>query len=140
MNWFWTLLYIMKKHKGQKDKAGKPYFLHPLHVSLRCKGSDARLAGLLHDVLEDTDTDAHDLIRKGFSKRVVDAVQCLTKPDGADYFDYVRKVKENPIAAQVKKNDLKHNMDLKRIPKVTQKDRDRVLKYQKALEILEESN
>ena len=137
MNWFKTLIYARKKHHGQRDKAGKPYIFHPFYVSLHCKNKDARTAALLHDVLEDTETTAHDLKEQGFNNTVVDAVVLLTKPENEDYFHYVRRIKENPIAREVKINDLKHNMNLRRLKVVREKDLNRQKKYKQALAILQ---
>ena len=136
--WIKAFLYAAKKHKGQKDKAGKPYILHPLYVSLHCKGRKARIAALLHDVIEDTDATAADLLEMGFGRDVTAAVQLLSKPEDEDYFDYVRRVKKDPIAAEVKKNDLRHNMQLKRLKTISKKDLERRKKYQKALRVLTE--
>ena len=138
LRWLKTFQFILKKHKGQKDKGGKPYFLHPLYVSIHCRGHDARIVGLLHDVLEDTDTDEKELISMGFSKTVVDAVKLLTRDKKEPYDDYVLRLKENPIAMEVKTNDLKHNMNLKRLKVVTEKDRKRVIRYKNALALLTE--
>ena len=42
---------------------------------------------------------------------VTQAVRLLTHDDGTDYFDYVRRIKGNPIAKAVKLADLAHNSD-----------------------------
>lgn len=42
-------------HKGQFDKVGKEYINHPITVSSMCKSNEAKIVGLLHDVVEDTD-------------------------------------------------------------------------------------
>lgn len=138
MSWFGTFLWIIKKHKGQKDKSGKPYFLHPLNVSIHCRGHDAKIAGLLHDVLEDTKTGVRELIEKGFSDEVVKAVVLLSKPKNENYQEYILRVKENPIASEVKRNDLRHNMQLQRLKYIGAKDLKRYRKYKKALEVLKE--
>jgi (p)ppGpp synthase/HD superfamily hydrolase len=41
-------------HKGQKDKAGAPYLLHPLRMMMRMNTEAAMMAAVLHDVVEDT--------------------------------------------------------------------------------------
>ena len=40
-------------HRGQKDKAGAPYILHPLRLMLQMETEDEMLAAVLHDVIED---------------------------------------------------------------------------------------
>ena len=51
--------------------------------------------------------------------------------------NYIMKIKDNPIARNVKIADLKHNMDLTRIHHPAKKDYERVEKYKAALQILE---
>jgi (p)ppGpp synthase/HD superfamily hydrolase len=41
-------------HRGQVDKADKPYILHPLRVMLACTDVTAQIVAVLHDVIEDT--------------------------------------------------------------------------------------
>ena len=138
MRWIKTLLFIIRKHKGQKDKSGLPYFLHPLNVSIHCRGHDAKIAGLLHDVIEDTETDADELVMVGYSKEIVEAVKLLTRVKGEPYQEYIMRVKENPLATEVKKNDLRHNMNLNRLKEISEKDVQRVRKYEMALKLLTE--
>ena len=122
-------------HLGQVDKAGNPYISHPLAVSEGVEGEDAKIAALLHDTVEDTFV-TNRTIRELFGNVVADAVACLTHRECEDYFDYVRRAGKNPIARQVKLSDLHHNMDLSRLPQVTEKDLKRLEKYKKAQEIL----
>ena len=42
-------------HKGQKDKAGASYILHPLRMMMRLKTEAEMITAILHDVVEDTD-------------------------------------------------------------------------------------
>ena len=57
---------------------------------------------------EDTNLTFGDL-EKEFPKQVVEIVQLLTHDENVDYFDYIRKIKTNPIATKVKLEDLQHN-------------------------------
>ena len=125
-----------KVHKGQKDKSGKAYINHPLTVCKKVKGKVEKQVALLHDVIEDTFVTAEYLKEKGFSDAVVVAVTLLTKVEGEDYFEYLKRIKENPVARAVKIADLEHNSDLTRLKVVTDKDLARVEKYKKALEFL----
>lgn len=126
---------MLKAHRGQKDRGGRPYWTHPLHVALRCKG-DERIVALLHDVVEDSDMSIPELKAKGFSKDITDAVDCLTRKPYVDYMTYIEVIKENPIARAVKIRDLEHNMDIRRIKDPSEEDFKRVEKYKKALGIL----
>lgn len=124
------------KHWKQRDKAGKRYIWHPIHVMLNVKGYNEKIVALLHDIVEDTDVTVPDLKNLKFSKEVIEAVDVITKKKDQEYFSYLKLIKDNSIAKKVKIEDLKHNSDLKRLRFVTQKDMDRVIKYKKALDYL----
>ena len=76
-------------HRGQRDKAGAPYLLHPLRLMLRMDSEAAMMAAVLHDVVEDSDWTLERLRERGFSEEVVGAVACLTHRDGESYEDFV---------------------------------------------------
>lgn len=103
----------LKAHKGQRDLDGKPVILHPLTVALKGNNEDEIVAGLLHDVVEDTGYTFVDLMNAGISAKVVDALRLLTHEKGTDYLDYVRRIADshNPIAINTKCNDLEHNLE-----------------------------
>ena len=103
----------LKAHKGQRDLDGKPVILHPLTVGMKGNNEDEIVAGLLHDVVEDTGYSFDDLLNAGISVKVVDALRLLTHEKGTDYLDYVRRIddSDNPIAINVKCNDLEHNLE-----------------------------
>ena len=88
-------------------------------------------------MLEDTSVTSKDLLNQGIPRESVNSVIVLTRKSGEDYFDYINRVKKDPVARQVKIADLKHNIDLSRLPKVTEEDIKRSRKYRKALEYLE---
>ena len=123
-------------HKGQYDKAGKPYATHPIYVATKMKTNKEIIVALLHDVIEDTKLSLEDLIEEGFPHEIIEAIDAITKKPEEDYFEYIKRVKKNPLARKIKIEDLKHNMNLKRIDEPTEKDYERVEKYKKALEIL----
>ena len=109
-------------HAGQFDKAEKPYIEHPKQVAAAFEDEERYMTALLHDVIEDSDFEASTLISMGIPINVVTAVETVTKIKGEPYFDYLKKIKINPIARDVKLEDLKHNMDLKRLDNPTEKD------------------
>lgn len=141
-DWFKAFNIMFKAHKGQKDKGGKAYFLHPLRVSLNIKDKRAKVIGLLHDVIEDSDK--YELSDFTFlDEEQVEALKILTHDKSVPYFDYIDKIKANPLARKVKLSDLKDNMNLNRLKEITDKDKERLAKYEKAREILlkaEEAN
>lgn len=120
-------------HKGQTDKAGIDYFEgHISFVASRCPEGKAKIVAYLHDILEDTDMQPGILLNMGFGQECVDAIKLLTKRSKTPYMEYIHKLKQNPIAKEVKKADLAHNMDLSRIKEPTDKDIRRTLKYAQA--------
>lgn len=125
-------------HKGQVDKAEVAYIHHPLYVASLVEGELAKTVALLHDVVEDSDWTLGDLRKEGLPEEVVQAVGILTKKRNENYEEYILRVKQNPLARQVKLADLKHNSDLSRLANVTDRDRKRVAKYQKAISFLSE--
>lgn len=127
-----------KAHAGQTDKAGRPYIEHPAHVAASVEGDEAKAVAWLHDVIEDTPTAFDDLRAAGINEDVIDAVRAMTHDKSVPYFDYVRALKKNPLARQVKLADLAHNSDLSRLPHPTDEDRARQAKYRQAIEILQE--
>ena len=101
-------------HINQRDKAGRPYFMHPVIVASQMDSEYEICTALLHDVVEDTHVTIEELERE-FPKEITDAIRLLTHDDNTDYLDYVREIKKNPIARKVKLADLNHNLDITRI-------------------------
>lgn len=127
-----AIIIATKAHSGQVDKAEESYVLHPLRVMLKLKTEDEKIVGVLHDVIEDTDVTYDDLRKEGFSEIIIEALKRVTKIDGEDYMDFVKRAKENPISSKVKLADLEDNMDINRIANPTEKDFKRIEKYKRA--------
>ena len=126
-------------HEGQVDKAGKPYIEHPMRVMNMGKTVEEKIAGVLHDVVEDSDWTFEMLEKEGIPKDVMDALRCVTKlSEDEDYDHFIERVKTNPLAVKVKLNDLKDNMDITRLGEVTEKDLARLNKYIRAYRQLTE--
>ena len=133
-----ALRLCFEAHKGQVDKSGMPYVFHPFHLAEQMKDESTTIVALLHDVIEDTEYTVEDLIEMGFDGEVIEAIKLMTHEDGVPYMGYVKRIKTNPIARQVKLADLRHNSDITRLDRVTEKDLIRVEKYRKAIDILNE--
>ena len=131
-----ALKFCFEAHKDQQDKSGLPYVFHPFHLAEQMDTEETVCVALLHDVVEDTDYTLEDLIAMGFPKPVTEALALMTHDENVPYLDYVAKLKDNPIARQVKLADLKHNSDLTRLDSVDEKALERVEKYRKAMELL----
>lgn len=127
-------------HKEQVDQSGLPYVFHPFHLAEQMTDEDTTIVALLHDVVEDTDYTFADLEAMGFSEPVVNAIRAMTRLEGVPYMEYVAKIKDDPIARQVKLADLRHNSDLSRLDAVDQKALDRAEKYRAAMALLEAAN
>ena len=120
-------------HRGQFDKAGNDYIQHPLRVMAAGKTTDEKIVGVLHDVVEDTDWTFEQLAAEGFSREVIEALRCVTKlSDSEPYDKFIARVKTNKLAVAVKLNDLTDNMDIRRLPYLSDKDVKRLKKYLKA--------
>ena len=127
----------VEAHKGQIDKGGSPYILHPLRVMMSVHGESEKIVGLLHDVVEDSDWTFEDLLAEGFSIEVIEALKSVTKnSDNEDYDSFIQRALGNPIGRKVKIADLRDNLDVTRISDITDKDVKRINKYKKALKLL----
>ena len=120
-------------HRGQLDKAGCDYIEHPLRVMAAGKSLDEKIVGVLHDVVEDTNWTFEGLAAEGFSTEVIEALRCVTKLSESEPYDkFIARVKRNPLAVAVKLNDLSDNMDIRRLPYLSDKDVKRLKRYLKA--------
>ena len=127
-----ALTIAVEAHRGQQDRYGAPYILHPVRVMARVDGAIARTVAVLHDVVEDTDWTLDDLRSEGFSEDILHALDSVTKREGEDYEHFVQRSASNPLGRRVKLADLEDNMDLRRLPELADKDVPRLRKYLKA--------
>ncbi len=134
-----AILLALEAHKGQKDKGQKPYILHCLRVMLSLEEEKEQIVGVLHDVLEDTAVTKKALQKQGFCDEIIEAVEALTKKEGEDYFDYIKRVKKNAIAKKVKLADLEDNSNIKRMTQPIEEYQKRMKKYEKAKKLLNEA-
>mgnify|MGYP004510334689 FL=1 len=91
--------FAKKSHGDQKRKSGEPYIIHPLHTALILADleldKESIMAGLLHDVMEDTAATREIMIRE-FGEEVTDLVDGVTKLTKLDYdVDKVEEQAEN---------------------------------------------
>lgn len=97
-----ALFYAMEKHKGQFRKSGEEYIVHPIAVASMLIDLEASAntvcAGLLHDIIEDTDTKKEDIMQE-FNLDIANLVEAVTKIKNKDQFTkeeekalYIRKV------------------------------------------------
>lgn len=120
-------------HKGQFDKAGNEYIGHPLRVMEMGRTEEEKIVGVLHDLVEDTDWTFEMLEAEGFAPEIISALKCVTKlSENENYDAFIERVRKNPLATAVKINDLTDNMDIRRLPYLSDKDVKRLKKYLKA--------
>ncbi len=124
-------------HKGQKDRSGNPYILHPISVMNKGKTEIEKICGILHDVIEDTPWTFKDLEKEGFAQEVINILRLVTKEsEEEDYDHFIQRILTNKTAIAVKLNDLMDNMDVTRSNELTGNDLIRLNKYLKAYRLL----
>ncbi|SDH90456.1 HD domain-containing protein [Actinokineospora alba] len=124
-------------HEGQVDKSGRPYIGHPLRVMQNVDGEYERMTAVLHDVIEDTEVTAADLVAQGCPPEVVAAVVAISKVAGEDQETYLGRVAANPIALAVKFADIADNTSPDRLAKLDEHTQRRLrAKYTAALAFL----
>ena len=121
-------------HKDQVDKAGVDYFEgHLCMVASMGKTWQEQVVGYLHDASEDTPNTVEEvlsLLEKEAQQRLSkedrlefsSALHLLNHHNSPDRDSYIRAIGEHPLARAVKLNDLRHNMDLSRLPSPSSKD------------------
>jgi (p)ppGpp synthase/HD superfamily hydrolase len=121
----------VKGHAGQFDKGGNPYILHVLKVmdNLHTDDEELQCIAVGHDLIEDTKITAKEMLRQGISLRVVAAIEKLTKKKGQTDDEYLNIVLSDVDCMRVKKADLQHNSDIRRLKGVRPKDITRIIKY-----------
>lgn len=124
-------------HAGQRDKAGRAYVLHPLRLMLRFEDPEAQMAAVLHDVVEDGDVKLEDLRILGIPESVVQAVDCLSRREGETYEAFIERIRPSALARRVKREDIRDNLDVTRLPELGEADLARVARYHRALVALE---
>ena len=108
-----ALAFASRKHEGQKRLEGTPYITHPIAVAEMLSGwgydEDTCIAGLFHDLLEDTDATEEEILTLG-GEKVLRAVKCVTKHRGYLMDAYVSGIFLCPMARAVKAADRLHNL------------------------------
>lgn len=108
-----ALMYATRKHGSQQRIGGAPYITHPVAVAKLLReggyGIDYQIAALFHDLLEDTDATPEEIAALS-SQEVLAVVMLLTKQKGYEMEQYVRQIRENPMAKAVKAADRLHNL------------------------------
>lgn len=108
---------IKEYHKDDVDKGGHPYINHLLRVSENCNSYEAKIAGLLHDIIEDTPCSETTLLEAGIPQYIIDIVLLVSRKDDESYTQFIDRLilSDNRYAMELKCSDLKDNCDLSRL-------------------------
>lgn len=130
-------------HSGQTDKAGVDYFTGHLTTvgDAGCTWKD-KIVGYLHDAAEDTEYSVEQVlemlqekcnneIKKEQLLEIGEALNLLNSSTVSLRDEYIARIRNSEIATRVKLNDLRHNMDISRIPEPTSKDLERLKRYKR---------
>ncbi|MYW33617.1 HD domain-containing protein [Streptomyces sp. SID2119] len=127
-------------HAGQFDKIGVPYIEHvrAVAVGLVSFGDHLVMAGLLHDIIEDTDWTGERLREAGVPDHVVALVEAVTNERGVPYEEKVARITgHGRDAVLLKVADNAHNSHPDRAVKLPKGQRTRLAaKYRAARDIL----
>jgi (p)ppGpp synthase/HD superfamily hydrolase len=131
----------VEAHRGQiyPSPEPEPYILHPIRVMLGVRSRTARVVAVLHDVVEDTSVTLTALEDRGFSRTILDALDCVSRRPGEAYEDYIRRLAPNSIAREVKLSDLRDNLANNRALPPTEDNLARIVRYERAQRALRRS-
>lgn len=91
-------LFSQDAHQGQLRDSGEPFFNHPVHVALILAelelDVDTIAAGLLHDVIEDTEV-THEELKSEFGEQILMLVDGVTKLDKLPFKSRFERQAEN---------------------------------------------
>ena len=87
-----ALLLVSDLFENKTDKEGLPYINHLIRVSVKLDSKKLKIAGLLHDTLEDTNLTKKDLLDLGFSKRIIEIVDSVTNKEGEIYNNKIKRI------------------------------------------------
>ena len=124
-----------RAHSGQRYASPRrePYVFHSLRIMLLFDEPAHQMVAVLHDSIEDTDLDVHDLDEAGYPPEVIEAVDAMTHRAHEAYDDYIDRLATNQIARCVKVADLRENLsNNRRLPSSPERD-ERIARYERAL-------
>jgi len=105
--------FAQEKHKGISRTNGEPYYNHLERVSDNVPRyyEEAKIAALLHDTLEDTNTTYEELVAE-FGEVIANIVKNVTRPKHESYFDFINRIVDtkDKNSIIVKLEDLRDNM------------------------------
>ena len=119
------------------DKEGEPYINHLLRVSEKLENKNTKIAGLLHDTIEDIDGFTEESLKElNFNDEIISLIKIVTKDDDIEYTDYITSVLDtnNIEAIKIKYADMSDNFNIERLNKLSEQDKERLTrKYEKEI-------
>ena len=119
------------------DKEGEPYINHLLRVSEKLENKNTKIAGLLHDTIEDIDGFTEESLKElNFNDEIISLIKIVTKDDDIEYTDYITSVLDtnNIEAIKIKYADMSDNFNTERLNKLSEQDKERLTrKYEKEI-------
>jgi (p)ppGpp synthase/HD superfamily hydrolase len=123
-------------HRKYHAKSGVDYFLHAHDIIKKLNTCDEVIVGFLYGAVKYSDLNLKELKKEGFPRKIIKAVDAITRRDSEDYFEFINRAKKNIIGRKVLIIDTNLNIDLLRKSNSIEKDKINVEDYRKALAIL----
>ena len=138
-----ALALVEKLFANKTDKEGEPYIGHLLRVSNKLTNTNTKIAGLLHDIVEDIEDFTFDDLRElNFNEEIITLVNIVTKDpiNKISYHDRITKIinTNNIEAIKLKYSDITDNYDMNRLNRLDDKTKDYLInKYKDEVKRLE---
>jgi len=130
------LKFVNERNVDKVDLIGEPYLGHIIRVADNFDyGSYEHIVAHLHDMIEDSDCTWKELIEFDLPPEVYHALELITKKPNQTYKDYVKWIKRDEVARNVKIADIIDNLRINKNEKIEEIMR-RNNKYREALKIL----
>ena len=117
-----------KVHENQFRRNNIPYLIHPLRVSNSFSDYTKKTIAILHDVVEDSNISIDELSAE-FPVEITDILVLMTKIEGEEYGDYIKRISKNVVATEIKLADIADNLS-------DEPSEKQIIKYTLALETL----
>lgn len=137
-----ALLLVSDLFQDKKDKAGFPYINHLIRVSVKLDTEELRIAGLLHDTLEDTNVTKEDLLELGFSKRIIKIVEAVTNKENEIYDEKIKRIVNSKDLDVIKLeySDMSDNYNKDRLALLSKEVQEKLTnKYDKNIKLLKKA-
>ena len=107
------LEFVKEKHKGQIRHSGEPVISHPIEVAEILKEAgypeEYQIVGLMHDLLEDTDTTIEEIMELVHDEAIVNGVISLTRTEDMSLEESIDNAKRDKYGKVAKGADRYQN-------------------------------